>query len=157
VSVSWDPADGHVLNGRERVDVLGLKLRAKPGRTLSRLTVSERPTLVEVTDAMVPIQVAVGGWNIGLAGSGDGGVGASTLSKETARLRVLGPDDIGQVILEVAALEGRFVQVEQSADLETWVTAWAGLGQGLQSPFRIEPQGGGLPVGRFWRVQETGP
>jgi hypothetical protein len=44
VSVSWDPANGVARDLGGEAIVLGLKLKARPGRTLSRLTVPERPT-----------------------------------------------------------------------------------------------------------------
>ncbi len=44
VSVSWDPANGVARDLGGEAIVLGLKLKAQPGRTLSRLTVPERPT-----------------------------------------------------------------------------------------------------------------
>jgi len=132
--------------------VLGLRLRSKPGRTLSRLTVPESPTVLEVTEASVPVGVGVVGWEAGLTGAGSAVEAVGGMDGE-ARLRVLGPDGEGQVVLEVVAGEGQAVGVEWSADLRSWTTVWEGMGQGSGSPVRIEPQGQALTAARFWRVR----
>ena len=44
VSVSWDPANGVAWDLGGEAIVLGLKLKAQQRRSLSRLTVPERPT-----------------------------------------------------------------------------------------------------------------
>jgi len=165
VSVSWDPANGLARDLGGEAAVLGLKLRTKPGRTLSRLTVPERPTALEVTEATVPVSVGVVGWNAGTDGlSALGGVGdsggptsaADGSSADWAHLRVLGPDSAGKVILEVTAAEGQKVQVQWSMDLKSWTPVWQGSGEGPQSPIRIEPQGLSPSEARFWRVAPTG-
>jgi hypothetical protein len=152
VSVSWDPANGVGRDLGGEAVVLGLRLRCKPGRTLSRLTVPESPTVLEVTEASVPVEVGVSGWDAGLSGVGSAVDAAGGLDGE-ARLRVLGPDGEGQVVLEVVATEGQAVGVEWSADLRSWTTVWEGLGQGSGSPVRIEPQGQALTSARFWRLR----
>jgi hypothetical protein len=165
VSVSWDPANGLARDLGGEAVVLGLKLRAKPGRSLSRLTVPERPTALEVTEATVPVSVGVVGWSAGtdglsaLGGVGDSGGPTSAAAgslADGARLRVLGPDTGGQVILEVTAAEGQTVQVQWSMDLKSWTPVWQGSGEGPQSPIRIEPQGLNPSEARFWRVTPTG-
>jgi hypothetical protein len=142
-----------------------LKLKAQPGRTLSRLTVPERPTALEVTEATVPVSVGVVGWTSESDGlSALGGVGDSgdpTFADAgplvpAARLRVLGPDAAGQVILEVTAAEGQTVQVEWSMDLKSWTPVWQCSGEGSDSPIRIEPQGLSPSGARFWRVIPVG-
>jgi hypothetical protein len=162
VSVSWDPANGVARDLVGEAIVLGLKLKARPGRTLSRLTVPERPTALEVTEATVPVSVGVVGWSAGTDGlSALGGVedsGGPTSAAAgplapAARLRVLGPDAAGQVILEVTAAEGQTVQVQWSMDLKSWTSVWQGSGEGPQSPIRVEPQGLSPSGARFWRVQ----
>jgi formylglycine-generating enzyme required for sulfatase activity len=165
VSVSWDPANGLARDLGGEAVVLGLKLKARPGRTLSRLTVPERPTALEVTEATVPLSVGVVGWSAGTDGlSALGGVGdsggptfadAGSLAA-AARLRVLGPDAAGQVILEVTAAEGQTVQVQWSMDLKSWTSVWQGSGEGPQSPIRVEPQGLSPSGARFWRVIRVG-
>jgi hypothetical protein len=165
VSVSWDPANGVARDLVGEAIVLGLKLKARPGRTLSRLTVPERPTALEVTEATVPVSVGVVGWSAGTDGlSALGGVedsggptsAAAGSLAAAARLRVLGPDAAGQVILEVTAAEGQTVQVQWSMDLKSWTPVWQGSGEGPQSPIRIEPQGLSPSGARFWQVIPVG-
>jgi len=152
VAVSWDPANGVGRDLGGEAVVIGLRLRSKPGRTLSRLTVPERPTVLEVTEASVPVGVGVVGWEAGLTGAGSAVDAVGGVDGE-ARLRVLGPDGEGQVVLEVVAGEGQAVGVEWSADLRLWTPVWEGMGQGSGSPVRIEPQGQALTAARFWRVR----
>jgi len=165
VSVSWDPANGLARDLGGEAVVLGLKLKARPGRTLSRLTVPERPTALEVTEATVPVSVGVVGWSAGtdglsaLVGVEDSGGPTSAAAGSlaaAARLRVLGPDAAGQVILEVTAAEGQTVQVQWSMDLKSWTLVWQGSGEGPQAPIRIEPQGLSPSGARFWRVIPVG-
>jgi hypothetical protein len=166
VSVSWDPANGVARDLGGETIVLGLKLKARPGRTLSRLTVPERPTALEVTEATVPVSVGVVGWSAGtdglsaLGGVEDSGGPTSAVAGSlaaAARLRVLGPDAAGQVILEVTAAEGQMVQVQWSMDLKSWTPVWQGSGEGPQSPIRVEPQGVNPSAVRFWRVVPKWP
>jgi hypothetical protein len=161
VSVSWDPANGLARDLGGEAIVLGLKLKAQPGRTLSRLTVPERPTALEVTEATVPVSVGVVGWTSesdglsalgGVGDSGDSTFAAAGPLAAAARLRVLGPDAAGQVILEVTAAEGQMVQVQWSMDMKSWTPVWQGSGEGPQSPIRVEPQGLSPSGARFWRV-----
>ncbi len=165
VSVSWDPANGVARDLGGEAIVLGLKLKARPGRTLSRLTVPERPTALEVTEATVPVSVGVVGWSArtdglsALGGVGDSGGPTSAAAgplAPAARLRVLGPDAAGQAILEVTAAEGQTVQVQWSMDLKSWTSVWQGSGEGPQSPIRVEPQGLSPSGARFWRVIPVG-
>jgi hypothetical protein len=166
VSVSWDPANGVARDLGGETIVLGLKLKARPGRTLSRLTVPERPTALEVTEATVPVSVGVVGWTSesdrlpALGGVGDSGGPTSAAAGSFAaapRLRVLGPDAAGQVILEVTAAEGQTVQVQWSMDLKSWTPVWQGSGEGSDSPIRVESQGVNPSAVRFWRVVPKWP
>jgi len=166
VSVSWDPANGVARDLGGETVVLGLKLKARPGRTLSRLTVPERPTALEVTEATVPVSVGVVGWSTGVeglptaAGTGDSGGPTSAAAGSlaaAASLRVLGPDDDGQVILEVTAAETQTVQVQWSMNLKSWNPVWQGSGLGPDAPIRIEPQGLSPSEARFWRVIVVAP
>jgi hypothetical protein len=70
---------------------------------------------------------------------------------------VLGPDDDGLVILEVAAAEGQSVRVEWSMDLKSWTPVWQGSGLGPDSPVRLEPQDLNPSQTRFWRVIPAEP
>jgi len=166
VSVSWDPANGLARDLGGEAVVLGLKLKARPGRTLSRLTVPERPTALEVTEATVQVSVGVVGWSASVEGlptfEGTRGAGGPTsavpgLLSAAARLRVLGPDAAGQVILEVSAAEDQTVQLQWSKDLKSWTPVWQGSGLGQDSPVRLEPQDLNPSQTRFWRVIPAEP
>jgi len=152
VTVSWDPANGVGRDLAGEAVVLGLRLRSKPGRTLSRLTVPESPTVLEVTEASVPVGVGVVGWQAGEWAAVGAEKAVAGLEGE-ARLRVMGPDGDGQVVLEVEAGEGQAVGVEWSADLRSWTPVWEGVGLGSGSPVRMDVRGQAASGARFWRVQ----